>query len=184
MLDRLINLDRRWIYLTIALSVLLPILFPLGLAIRPSPSVISGFQAVEALPKGSQVLISFDYGPGTKVECHPMAIAMLHQCFRRDIRVVAMALDPAGQALAGQALRQVAQRYKKVDGVEETGFVAGLSNGWDAFQGATTGLLTAVGALLPFAILAALVGVPLRTWLRRRQSPAPVGAADVQAAGA
>jgi hypothetical protein len=29
-------------------------------------------------------------------------------------------------------------------------------------------LLTALGALLPFAVVAALVGVPLLVWLRRR----------------
>ena len=71
---------------------------------------------------------------------------------------------------------------KKVEGEEETGFVAGLTNGWDAFQDVTTGLLTGAGALLPFAILALLVGIPLRTWLRRRQSsPAPTPATPVNA---
>lgn len=52
---------------------------------------------------------------------------------------------------------------------ERNSFVTGLSNGWDAFGDATRGLLTAVGALLPFAILALLVGVPVRLWLRRRR---------------
>jgi hypothetical protein len=58
-----------------------------------------------------------------------------------------------------------------------TGFVAGLKSGWAAFTASVTVLLTAIGALLPFAVVAALVLVPLVVWLRRRTSgpsvPAP-----------
>ncbi len=51
---------------------------------------------------------------------------------------------------------------------DDTGFLAGLAAGWEAFATSVTVLLTALGALLPFAVLAALVGVPLVVWLRRR----------------
>ena len=61
----------------------------------------------------------------------------------------------------------------------DTGFLAGLKAGWTAFTGSVTVLLTAVGAVLPFAVVIALVVVPLVMWLRRRTPPAP---APVQAA--
>ncbi|HEY9409591.1 MAG TPA: DUF4349 domain-containing protein [Jiangellaceae bacterium] len=54
----------------------------------------------------------------------------------------------------------------------DLGFLSGLSNGWDAFTGAVAVALTVVGAVLPFAILAAIVVVPVVWWLRRRRSPA------------
>ncbi|HET7660458.1 MAG TPA: DUF4349 domain-containing protein [Oryzihumus sp.] len=62
--------------------------------------------------------------------------------------------------------------------VDNTGFLAGLRQGWHAFQTSVTAVLTVVGALLPFAALVGLVGWPLWRWLRRRQagvtaSPAP-----------
>ena len=62
--------------------------------------------------------------------------------------------------------------------VDDTGFLAGLRQGWHAFQTSVTAVLTVVGALLPFAALVGLVGWPLWRWLRRRQagvtaSPAP-----------
>jgi len=63
--------------------------------------------------------------------------------------------------------------------VSEVGFVAGLRAGWDAFTASAQGLFTALGALLPFALFAALVGVPLLWWWRRRRmrvspaAPAP-----------
>ncbi|MCK0111865.1 DUF4349 domain-containing protein [Ornithinimicrobium sp. F0845] len=49
-----------------------------------------------------------------------------------------------------------------------TGFLAGLDNGWRSFLGGVTFVLTALGALLPFAIVAALIAVPVLWWRRRR----------------
>lgn len=49
-----------------------------------------------------------------------------------------------------------------------TGFAAGLENGWQAFLGAITFLMTALGALLPFAVVALVVLVPVLWWRRRR----------------
>ena len=56
-----------------------------------------------------------------------------------------------------------------------TGFVGGLQHGWHAFLAAIDGLLTVLGALLPFLVV---LGVPLLVWLRlrrrRRAVPPPV----------
>jgi hypothetical protein len=53
---------------------------------------------------------------------------------------------------------------------DDTGFLAGLAAGWTAFTTSVRVLLTALGAVLPFAVAAALVVVPLVVWLRRRAS--------------
>jgi hypothetical protein len=47
-----------------------------------------------------------------------------------------------------------------------TGFVGGLRHGWHAFLGAVDGLLTVLGALLPFLVV---LGIPLLVWLRLRR---------------
>ena len=49
------------------------------------------------------------------------------------------------------------------------GFLSGLRSGWGAFTASAKGLLTGVGAVLPFAVLLALVGAPLWGWRRRRR---------------
>ena len=113
---RLSRLDRRWIYLLVALSVTIPLLFPLGLPIVPTKPVQGVYDAFQELPKDSAMLVSFDYGPGTKVELHPMAIVGLHLAFRRNVRVVGIALEPAGQDLANEAFREVAPQYDKKEG--------------------------------------------------------------------
>jgi hypothetical protein len=56
--------------------------------------------------------------------------------------------------------------------VPETGFIAGLKSGWHAFTVFGVGLLTVVGALLPFLALLALVGAPVVWLLRRRRGTA------------
>ena len=55
----------------------------------------------------------------------------------------------------------------------DSGFLAGLRSGWDAFTASARGLFTAVGALLPFAVFFALVGTPLLWWWRRRRANRP-----------
>jgi hypothetical protein len=57
--------------------------------------------------------------------------------------------------------------------VQTNGFLAGLHSGWDAFTASTSGLFTAIGAVLPFAVFFALVGSPLVWWWRRRRSNQP-----------
>lgn len=52
--------------------------------------------------------------------------------------------------------------------VPPTGFLAGLKAGWHAFLVFGAGLLTVLGAVLPFLALFALIGLPL-VWLVRRR---------------
>ncbi len=62
---------------------------------------------------------------------------------------------------------------------EELGFLAGLDGGLTALVGIVLVALTVLGALLPFAIAAAIVGVPTYALLRSRrrpQTPAPTTA--------
>jgi hypothetical protein len=56
---------------------------------------------------------------------------------------------------------------------DQAGFIVGLKGGWDAFTGSATVLLTVVGALLPFLVVLALLGVPVWWFLRRRRALTP-----------
>ncbi len=54
--------------------------------------------------------------------------------------------------------------------VSDNGFLAGLRSGWDAFTASAAGLFKGFGAVLPFAVLFALVGAPIWRWLRHRKT--------------
>jgi hypothetical protein len=67
------------------------------------------------------------------------------------------------------------------DGAEpedDTGFLSGLSGGWDAFVGAATIAATVLGALLPFAIAALVVGIPSWLFWRRHRPAASATTSD------
>jgi len=58
----------------------------------------------------------------------------------------------------------------------DNGFIAGLTGGWNAFTATFSALATALGAVLPFLVLLALIGVPLwrfRHRLRRQPAALP-----------
>ena len=110
------HVDRRWIFLIIGLSVLLPLFFPIGLPIRATDTTQRVYDTFDSLEPNSKVLLSCEYGPSTKPEIHPMVIAVLHQLFRNDHKVYVTCLWPDGQFLASEALREVAGEYDKVYG--------------------------------------------------------------------
>jgi len=60
------------------------------------------------------------------------------------------------------------------EALSNNGFLSGLHSGWDAFTASASGLFTAIGAVLPFAVFFALLGAPIVWWLRRRQTSRPV----------
>lgn len=53
---------------------------------------------------------------------------------------------------------------------DDLGFLPGLRGGWEALVAAALVTLTVVGAVLPFAVTAAVVGVPAWLLLRRRRA--------------
>jgi len=104
------KVDRRWIFLVIGLAVLLPLFFPLGLPIRATNATQRVYDAVDDLEPNSKVLVSFEYGPSTKPEIHPMAIAILRHLFTNNQKVYVTCLWPDGQFMAEDALTEIAEQ--------------------------------------------------------------------------
>jgi len=103
------KVDRRWIFLVIGLAVLLPLFFPLGLPIRATNATQRVYDALEELEPNSKILVSFEYGPSTKPEIHPMAIAILRHLFTNNQKVYVTCLWPDGQFMAEDALTEIAE---------------------------------------------------------------------------
>jgi hypothetical protein len=58
---------------------------------------------------------------------------------------------------------------------DRTGFLVGLDAGWDGLKGTVVAVLTVVGAVLPFAGVGLVIGVPVWLLVRRlRRTPAPL----------
>jgi hypothetical protein len=111
MIDRLANLDRRTVYGVVFVGVALALLIDFKLPVRATPNVIAVHSGVESLNQGQTILISFDFGPSTVTELGPMARAILHHCFRKELRVIAVTLVPEGQGITQSILDEVAADY-------------------------------------------------------------------------
>ena len=104
------DMDRRWIFIIIALVVLLPLFFPIGLPIRPTDSTQTAYDAMDDLEHGSKVLVSFEYGPSTKPEIHPMTYAVLRHLFKNGHKVYITCLWPDGQFMAEEAIEEISEQ--------------------------------------------------------------------------
>jgi hypothetical protein len=117
--DKLGALDRRWIYLLVALSVIFPLIVPISFKISITPEAQQLFEAVDELPDSSVVMLTFDYYPSTVAETEPMATVALHHLFRKDCKVITMTTIPlGGPSMAERVTRTVAREYNKDYGVD------------------------------------------------------------------
>ena len=128
--EKVLQIDRRWIFLAIGIAVTIPFFLPLGLPVVVTPPVQSLYDAVEGLEPGSSpLLLSIDYAPATLPELEPMSMAIMRHCFRNDVKVVVMTLHPAGYGLAERALLAAAEEFDLTYGEDYAflGFQPGVS---------------------------------------------------------
>lgn len=123
------EVDRRVVFVFIAVATSAPILFPVTFEEKATPIVRRVFDRVESLPPGSHVLISFDFDPAVAPEVGPMANAFLRHCLARDLKVVCMSLWATGQSLMAQSIDRIVRNEfpDKRDGVDwvSMGYKAG-----------------------------------------------------------
>ena len=114
--EKFLHIDRRYIFIFVALGVIIPLVWPLGLAVTTSPPVENVYNAVEELAPGTPVLVSVDYDPSTQPELSPMTIAVLRHCFARDLPVIITVLHPGGPGLALEISDRISKEVGAVYG--------------------------------------------------------------------
>ncbi len=108
---RIMSIDRRIVFLGVAVVIIIPILFPFRQPIRVLTPVQKMFDAVEAIPDGQALFLSVDYDPQGEPELSPMYISMLRHAFKRKIPVGILSLYPTGTGLAAQGFAQVVDEF-------------------------------------------------------------------------
>ncbi len=97
------RVDRRIIYILVAVSVAVPLIFNVSLRPAPMATADAFFTAVERLEPGKIVLISADFGPGTLAENRPQAELAIEHLMRKRIGFAMISV----YALASPFLRQL-----------------------------------------------------------------------------
>ncbi len=134
MLEKFERLDSRLVYLLLAISIVVPLLNPLGLPLGISAESRQVFDRIDRLPDGALVLLSYDYSSGGLAELDAGVRAILYHLSTKNARVVAMSSTTEGPMFAQQTLPVYEAQGKKygVDYVN-LGYLAGGESGLSAF---------------------------------------------------
>lgn len=112
------HIDRRWIFLGMALSIIGPMIVPIDLPFRVDERVRSLYDSVEELKAGDTVFISADFDPASRPELEPFFRAHLHHLFRKDVKVVIATLWAFAPPLIVPVVDEIAGLYGKKDGTD------------------------------------------------------------------
>mgnify|MGYP001235405032 FL=1 len=105
------KLDKRWIFLLMFLSVIIPIYIigKTGLTFPEVPSVLAEntFNAIDELNEGDPILLAFDFDPASEGELGPMATSFtLHAC-KKKLKIYFIALWPVGPQMIDDNIEKV-----------------------------------------------------------------------------
>ena len=112
------KMDRRWVFLGMALAVFIPLQCPLEADFQIAPEVQDVYDQVEKLPAGSPVLISGDFDPASLPEIGPFYTTHLHHLFRNDLKPVLVTLWPASIPIIYPEMERIAKIYGKEYGTD------------------------------------------------------------------
>ncbi len=110
--DRMMSLDRRWVFLFIALVCVITYVWPFSIPIRITEEVKAIYSFIEKLNEGDIIFLGIDYDPNALAELHPMSYAIAEQAFRKKLRVIFVTLSQNGPGMADQAIRDISDSVK------------------------------------------------------------------------
>lgn len=114
--EKLGKIDRKIIFLVMAVVIIIPLLSPLNLVGKVGRRTKELFTAIDELPEGSYLLITIDFDPQSMPELYPMYLTILRHAFAKNLRVVVTGLWVTGVGLGEEGLKTVAPEYNKVYG--------------------------------------------------------------------
>ncbi len=116
--EKLMALDRRWVYLAVAIAVTIPVLTPFKVPVYVTPEAKAVYDFVENTQPGEIIFLAIDYDPNAMAELHPMARVIMRQAFARNVRLIISALSQNGPGMAEQLIAEISKEYNKKNGVD------------------------------------------------------------------
>ncbi len=120
MWERLVAIDRRWIFLAIGTAVTLP--FVLNLTLPTGGVNVRTRNVYDVIARArprDTIVLAYDFGPSSMPELRPMALALTSHALRRNLRVLALTLNVQGSLIADDVFKEIAARMpEKKDGTD------------------------------------------------------------------
>ena len=116
--ERLMTLDRRVVYLAMALAVAIPLFISFQVPIYVTPEVKNVYDFVESLKEGDRLLLAIDYDPQAMAELHPMALTISRQCFAKGVKLFFVTLSQNAPGMCEQLVAKMSKEFNKKNGVD------------------------------------------------------------------
>ncbi|MDP2401639.1 MAG: hypothetical protein Q8M66_06640, partial [Actinomycetota bacterium] len=119
------KLDRRWIYIVVALAIIIPLMIPYNSDNVTTPPTENLYQMIDSFSgrEDRALLLSFNHDASTMPELYPMEIAILRHCFERNIKVFMLTWLPQGGPIIDYAINTVKEEYPDIkSGVDYCNF--------------------------------------------------------------
>src|SRR5512144_347457 len=118
LLENLMKIDRRWIYLAIGLAVIIPAIWGFRVPVAVSPEVKKIYDFVENIKPGEYLFVAMDYDPTSQAELSPMAEAVLRHAFSRNERVIIVTLAQFGPGMVQEVTKKLGDEMHKQYGTD------------------------------------------------------------------
>ena len=116
--DRLLTIDRRWIYLIMGIAVVIPVIWEMHIPVTESSEVRAVYEFTDEVRDGEILLLAIDYDPSTMAELHPMSEVILRQVWNHGGRLLFSSLSQFGPAMADEMITRIAEEVGAEYGVD------------------------------------------------------------------
>jgi hypothetical protein len=116
--DKLMNIDRRWIYLCIAIVVIIPAIVSFKVPVSTTAEVKKVYDFIDEMQPGEYFYLGIDYDPSALAELDPMTYAILNHAFSKDLKVIIGCLSQLGVGMAEMRLAEMGAKYDKHSGID------------------------------------------------------------------
>jgi hypothetical protein len=106
------RIDRRFIYLILAVAVTVPFIFPVSFEVQPSVETRRFARALdEAIREPGPIVVELAYGNQTVSELEPIALAVMRKLFHEKKQVIFLTVYETAAAFTRQYLAEMEKEY-------------------------------------------------------------------------
>lgn len=105
--EKMMSIDRRWIFLLLAVVVIGTYAVSFEIPIRVNSEVRSIYDFIDKLQPGQIIYLGVDYDPSNQAELHPMAYAVMEHAFRKNLKIIFCTLSQYGPGMVDGAIKDI-----------------------------------------------------------------------------
>jgi len=116
--ERLQYIDRRIMYVLLAMVIAAPLIWVIHQPVKVSPAVHKAYDTVEDMPPNKLAVIVIYWGSGTMAETGPQTAALIRHLFLLNKRFALVAFDPQGSKFAYDSALTIGNELGKKYGTD------------------------------------------------------------------